>query len=210
MRRALLPPALVLAAACASAPGAAEAQGSPAPAPAPALALAPMAGQNVPVLPVTLLVADAPTDEFLPADRVARLAWADSVVGETLVERGPEVTWVLPEALRRVARRAPGTVTDPDRMGQALLRAEQMDRVPDPLRSHLRGLSAMTDARLILVPAAIRLQPDSTGGVRAELVLVLTDTRNGGIVWRSRPVATGPNAREALRAAVIQILPSLD
>lgn len=192
----------------ACAPAAATAQDQPEP--APALALAPIAGQRVPVLPITLLVADAPADEFLPADRVARLHWADSLVAEVLLSRGPEVTWVLPEELRRTARRAPGTVTDPDRMGQALMRAEGLDRVPDPLRGYLRGLTAMTDARLVFIPAAVRLAPDSTGGVRAEVSLVLADSRNGAVVWRSRPEAVAPTAAAALGAAVVKILPDFD
>lgn len=202
--------ALVLAAllgsACATAPATAQDQ----PEPAQGLALAPMAGQRVPVLPITLLVADAPADEFLPADRVARLHWADSLVAAVLLERGPEVTWVFPEELRRAARRAPGTVTDPDRMGQALMRAEGLDRVPDPLRGYLRGLTAMTDSRLVFIPAAVRLAPDSVSGVRAEVSLVLADSRNGAVVWRSRPEATAATAAAAVRAAIVQILPDFD
>jgi hypothetical protein len=182
----------------------------PEPAPAPALALAPMAGQRVPVLPITLLVAEPSVDEFLPADRVARLRWADSLVAEVLLARGPEVSWVLPEELRRSARRAPGTVTDPDRMGQALMRADGIDRVPDPLRGYLRGLTAMTDSRLVFIPAAVRLAPDSAAGVQAEVSLVLTDSRNGAVMWRSRPVASAPTAAAALTAAIVKILPDFD
>lgn len=208
MNRPIVTLALFAALGSACAPAAATAQDQPDP--APALALAPIAGQRVPVLPITLVVADAPADEFLPADRVARLHWADSLVADVLLSRGPEVTWVLPEELRRTARRAPGTVTDPDRMGQALMRASGLDRVPDPLRGYLRGLTAMTDARLVFIPAAVRLAPDSTGAIRAEASLVLADSRNGAVVWRSHPVATGPTAAAALRAAIVQILPDFD
>jgi hypothetical protein len=75
--------------------------------PQPALAVAPLAGQRVPVLPLTLLTADPGVEATLPADRVARLAWADSIISDVLLERGPEVTWVLPPELRAAARRAP-------------------------------------------------------------------------------------------------------
>lgn len=173
------------------------------------LALAPMAGQRVPVLPITLLVVEAPADEMVPGSHEARLRWADSLVGEVLRERGPEVVWVLPPELRRVARRSPGVVTDPDRMGQALLRA-RLSRVPDPLRAYLRSLSAMTDSRLVLVPAAIKLDADSSGSMRAETILVLTDTRNGAIVYRSEPVGLGKTPAEAIKASIQRILPSFD
>lgn len=176
---------------------------------APALAVQPLAGQKVPVLPVTFLTAAAPIDELLPGGRVAQLAWADSILGEALQMRGPEVAWILPAELRRVARRAPATVTDPDRMGQAMMRSERIDRVPDPLRSYLRGLSAMTDSRLVMIPAAVRFVPDSTGGVRAEVAFVLADTRNGGVAWRSTPSATAATPARALEAVLAHILPDL-
>ncbi len=178
-------------------------------APTPALAVAPLAGQRVPVLPLTLLAADSPIDEQLAGDRVARLAWADSLIGDVLQSRGPEVTWVLPDELRAAARRAPATVTDPDRMGQALMRASNIEVVPDPLRSYLRALTAMTDARFVLIPAAARLAADSTDGVRAELALVLVDSRNGAVLWRSQPVGRGASARAALRAGIALILPDI-
>ena len=174
---------------------------------APALAVAPLAGQPIPVLPLSYLSADPPVDELLPPGREAQLAWADSIIGEMLMRRGPEVDWVLPEALRAVARRAPATVTDPDRMGQAVMRASQVDRTPDPLRSYLRALSAMTNSRTVMIPAAVRFSTDSTGGVRAETVLVVVDTRNGGVMWRSRPVATASTAAAALAATIAHILP---
>lgn len=172
--------------------------------PATALNVTPLAGQPVPVLPSTYLVADSVVG--IPAVRVAALIWADSIIGEVLESRGPEVQWVLPPALRDVARRAPATVTDPDRMGQAILRAPKIDRIPDPLRIYMRSLAAMTNSRIMMVPAALRFT-NAPGGVRVEVDLVLADARSGSVLWRSRPNATGATAAAALAAAVSQILP---
>jgi hypothetical protein len=127
-----------------------------------------------------------------------------------LMERGPEVTWVLPAELRATARRAPATVTNPDRMGHALMRAQGIDVVPDPLRSYLRALTAMTNARMVMIPAAVRFTVDSAGGIRAETVLVLTDSRNGAVLWRSQPTATAATPREAFRATITHILPDFN
>lgn len=179
------------------------------PEPAPGLALAPLAGQRIPVLPLTFLVAEVPADEFLPPDRVARLAWADSLIGEMLLEHGPEVEWVLPPELRRIAARAPNMITDPDRMGQAIMRSPRLDILPDPLRSYLRALSAMSDARLVMIPAAVRFTADS-GGIQAEVVMVMADTRNGRVIWRSHPAVVGDTPAAALRASIAHILPDLD
>jgi hypothetical protein len=180
------------------------------PEPAPALAVAPLAGQRVPVLPFTLITVDTAIEDQLPADRVARMGWADSVLADVLLSRGPEVSWVLPPELRAAARRAPGTVTDPDRMGQALMRSRGIEVVPDPLRSYLRGLTAMTNSRMVMIPAAVRFTVDSVGAVHAETVLVLADSRNGAVVWRSQPTATAATAREALRATIAHILPDFN
>ncbi|HRP09242.1 MAG TPA: hypothetical protein PLL69_12225, partial [Gemmatimonadales bacterium] len=78
------------------------------------------------------------------------------------------------------------------------------------LRSYVRALTAMTNSRLALIPAAIRFRPDSTGAVQAEAALVLADSRNGAVVWRSHPVATGATPAAALRAVIRQILPDFD
>lgn len=174
--------------------------------PAPSLLLGPLAGQAIPVLPITFLLSDSVSPVGLPPDNAARLAWADSIVGTTLQMRGPEVSWVLPAELRRVAKRAPGLVTDPDRMGQAMLRNDGFTRVPDPLRSYLRALSAMTDSRNIFVPAAVRFVPAPTGA-KVEVTLLLVDSRNGSILFRSHPVGNGATAAVALTAAMAHVLP---
>lgn len=178
-------------------------------APAPALLLAPLAGQPIPVLPITYVVADSGVSPQLPAGLQPRLAWADSLVGEALLGRGPEVSWLLPEELRRIARRAPGTVSNPDRMGQALLRSDGLKRIPDPLFSQLRSLAAMSNARQVMVPAAVRFTRVAEG-VRAEVVLVLADARSGALLWRSTPYAIAATPDAALSAAMAKILPDFN
>ena len=187
-----------------------RAQTSPRPAkprPAPALLLAPLAGQPITILPATYVVStgDVPG---LPATRLAQLAWVDSVVGEALQARGPEAKWLLPAEVRRIARRAPGLVTDPDQMGQATMRLEGFKQVPDPLFANLRSLVALTGSRVVMIPAAFRFSP-TADGVRVEATLVLVDARSGLIPWRSVPIATAPTAGAALAATIAWILPDL-
>ncbi|MGH7522973.1 MAG: hypothetical protein ACREK8_01575 [Gemmatimonadales bacterium] len=185
----------------------AQQPGKPAkPQPAPALLLAPLAGQPIAVLPVTFLVTSDPAVAGLPAGHAAQVAWADSIVADGLAARGPEATWTLPDELRRIARRAPGMVVEPDRMGQSVMRYENLRRVPDPLLSNLRSMVAMTSGRYVLIPAALRFTPGA-GGVSVEVVLVLVDARNGSILWRSTPVATAATAGAALAATIAWILP---
>jgi hypothetical protein len=178
---------------------------------APTLPTQGLAGKTVGVLPLTLLVAD-PTLQSEPVyteyrERRSSLRRADSLISEALVGRGPEVHWVLPPELRKMARRAAGFVPDPDDMGQAVLRAPKLVDIPDPLRSSLRSLLAIADARLALVPAAIGFGPEPDGGIRADLTLVIGDARTGKVMWRSLASGRGKTPDEALNAALASVLP---
>lgn len=175
------------------------------------LSTQPLAGQTIAVLPLTLLVTDPSIESDSSyaryRDRRAALLRADSLVGEGIQTRAPEVTWVLPPQLRKVARRSAGFVEDPDQMGQAILRAPQMSKVPDPLRSSLRGLVALVGGRYALVPASVGFGPEPNGEVRADLTLVLADSRSGKILWRSVAYGRGSSPDQALNAAVAAVLP---
>ena len=160
------------------------------------------------MLPLTYVVVDDSIgDAAVHAPRTALLAWADSIVTEELLARAPEVTWIAGPELRRKTRAGAGMLPEPERMGQAALRFENIKRLPDPLFGYLRTLVALADGRLVLVPASVRFTTTEEGGVRAETMFVLADARNGNIIWRSAPVAVGLTAAEALRATVQYILP---
>jgi hypothetical protein len=170
-----------------------------------------LVGQNVALVPLTLVAADPAlqTDSLYAKyqDRRATLLWADSLIGDAFTGRAPEVRWVLPPALRKIARRSPGIVSDPDQMGQAILRAPKLRSVPDPLRASLRNLMALVGGRFAMVPAALGFVRDTTGRVRAELSLVAADTRSGKVVWRSVAVGSGADPDHALQAALVGVLP---
>ena len=170
-----------------------------------------LAGQQVAVVPLTLVATDPAfqSDTLFDRyrDRRVTLSWADSVIGDAFVARAPEVKWVLPPALRKIARRAPGIVDDPDQMGQALLRARKMRDVPDPLRASLRKLTAVVGGRMVMVPASLGFTREADGAVRAELSLVAADTRSGKVVWRSVTLGSGPTPAGALTAALEAVLP---
>jgi hypothetical protein len=175
------------------------------------LATAGLAGQIIAVLPLTLVVADpALANDSIYAgysDRRAALLRADSLVGEGLRSRGPEVNWVLPPQLRKIARRSAGVVNDPDQMGQAILRAPNVEKVPDPLRSSIRSLVALVGGRMALVPASLGFGPEPNGQIRADLSLVLADSRSGKVLWRSLAYGRGASPDQALNAAMAAVLP---
>jgi len=172
------------------------------------LVTSPLAGQSVGVIPLTLVISDEVLGQIPPlTNRPAALAWADSMLAAALEGRGPEVKWVLPPELRKIARRSPTVAPDPDRMGQSLLRTQKLQEVPDPLRSSLRSLMALVGGRMVLVPAALAFLKEPGGEVRAELSLVLADTRTGKVVWRTLAWGTGPTLERALVKALDAVLP---
>ena len=190
-------------------------QHAEAPAPTQPLPTAGLAAQQVSLLPLTLVAAeDTLRWQALLADRRAVLTRADSVIGTLLKTRAPEVTWTLPDELRRAARRAPGIAPDPDQMGTAILRAPAITSVPDPLRSELRTLVALggNGGRYAFVPAALvfRRSPGQTGQVgTAELSVVLVDVRMGRVGFRTVARGDGADPWSALTRAVKSLTPGL-
>lgn len=213
--------AVVLALACG---GRSRPQQPPVPAPTIPLPTAGLAGQPVSLFPLTLVAAeDVLHWDTVVADRRVTLARADSILAELLQARVPEVSWVLPEELRRAARRSAGLAADPDRLGTAVLRNEQLIDVPDPLRAQLRTLAALGGGRFAVMPAALvfrRAQPPAPanapaapatpGGIAtAELSIALVDVRLAKVVWRTVARGDGDDPWTALTRAVKALTPGL-
>ena len=198
----------------------------PTPEPTAPLPTAGIAAQQVSLLPLGLLAAEDSLHWEAPlGERRSALARADSVIGTLLRARAPEVNWVLPDELRRAARRAPGVAPDPDQMGTAILfRAAKLAIVPDPLRTELRTLAALAGSgggRYTLVPAGLvyrratapamdpaRPPPPHARG-SAELTVVMVDVRTGRIGFRTVARGEGEDPWTALTRAVKSLTPGL-
>jgi hypothetical protein len=200
--------------------------GPPTPLPTAPFPAAGLAGQRVSLVPISLVAADEALGwDSLLADRRATLLRADSVIAALLPARTPEVNWVLPDELRRQARRAPGVASDPDQLGTAVLRNEQIREVLDPLRQQLRTLGALGGGRYVVAPAALVFRPagGQAGGradtatarpagrptAVAELSIVLVDIRLGEVNWRTVARGEGADPWTALARAVKALTPGL-
>jgi hypothetical protein len=167
-----------------------------------------LAGQKVVVLPLTiLLVGDSVPDAALLADHNRGLQWADSLIEETFRSRSPDVDWVLPPALRKIAKRTQGMTVDPDHMGQGIMRVPKIDVVPDPLRSSLRTMAAIAGALEAVIPAAASLMHGPGDTVHAELAMVMADVRTGQVLWRTLATGSGRTPNLAFNAALQTVLP---
>jgi hypothetical protein len=203
---------------------------TPVPAPTVPLPTTGIAGQPVGILPLTLVAAEDTLHwKEQIGDRRAALARSDSIIGALLEARAPEVAWVLPEQMRRAAHRASGVAPDPDRMATAILRAESITQVPDPLRSQLRTLAAVAGSggRYVLVPAALvyrrsggqadrrsaaeqpTARPSDRPTATAELSVVLVDVRTGQVGFRTVARGEGDDPWTALERAVKSLTPGL-
>lgn len=170
-----------------------------------------LAGEPVTVYPLTLIVAEPKLRwDSLIRPREEALHHADSLIELFLEERAPEVDWVMPDALRRMARQAPGMLADPDQMGTALLRADGLTKVPDPLRAQMRNLTGVAGNRYALVPASLAyFAADTPGVARAELTMVVAEVRGGTVDWRTVAWGEGEDPWTALWEALTSLVPGL-
>jgi hypothetical protein len=205
-----LSPLLILAViACGGRSSAADQAQTPPPSvPARPLYTSPLAGEKVAVLPITMIIAEPPLSSETPfIDRITALRWADSLLQYALENRAPDVSWVFPEDLRAIAKRAPTVAPDPDKMGQSIMAAPRLDFMPDPLRSYARSLVAIAGGRHVLIPAAATFSRPPSGGVKIEFSIVMADARNGRVIWRTLAVGEGQTVAAAVSEALRVMLP---
>lgn len=208
-RQTLAPLVLLVLLACGGRTSAENAsQPAPPSVPARSLYTSPLAGEKVSVLPLTMILAEPPLNAASPfLDRITALRWADSLLRYALENRAPDVSWVFPEDLRAIARRAPTVAPDPDKMGQSVMAAPRLDFLPDPLRSYSRSLVAIAGGRHLLIPASVSFSTAPTGAIKVELSIVMADARNGRVTWRTLAVGEGATPEAAVEAALQIMLP---
>lgn len=113
-------------------------------------------------------------------------------------------SWIGPSKIAEQAENNPLLDADPVRLPVTGLDRVEVGkgRVPDPLHGQLRGLAALTGARLVLIPTRLTYEAaaDSSSGApeedgedaspripppgRATFHVTLLDTRAGRVLWR--------------------------
>lgn len=171
-----------------------------------------LSGQIVAVTPITFIGADSSLkgDSALALywNRVAGLRHFDSLFGDYLTGVLHETKWVLPADLRQISVRSSGYFPDPDLMGQGAMKNPGIKKkVPEPLQSKLRAISGVTNARVVIIPAAVVFDRDSTGMLLAKVSVVLVDPRLGDIKYRTITTGKGVTADASLRAAFAIMAP---
>ncbi len=189
-------------------------------APAPATPADPFVYVGVSQIPVSGLAGSGallfPVGNIVFGDSLADLAMrrgdlldrATMVLDSVLERDAREVTWHDREAMRRVLRRSPGIASDPTDLPTGFLLAKKVEGIPDPLWSSVRALGALTGARLVVIPVAVRFE-GRTGAVNATYVVAIVDVRVGRLSWRGRVTGSDqPTPEAALLSAAAAAVPS--
>jgi hypothetical protein len=176
------------------------------------LAIPALSGQTVAVLPLTSLMRDSAVAQDSTLGpylvRATGIRRFDSVFGGFLQDNIVDTKWVMPEELRRMSKRSAGYLPDPDFIGQAALWNPRIEKkVPDPVQSRLRSVSAVSGARSILIPVGVQFGRDTTGMLKVQVGMVLVDARVGDIRWRTYSRGVGPTPDAAIRSALMASLP---
>lgn len=157
------------------------------------LAVGELAGTNVLLLTAGMLVVGDSSQPLadIEVQRTRLLAVANAAIDTALRRDGREVAWLGVEEQRRAARRNPTLGIEPEHFATQYLFDPMVDRIPDPLWAQVRSLAAVTSARYVMAPAAVKIS-GTPGALTAAYVMVLADARSGRVLARTRSVGRAP------------------
>ena len=149
-------------------------------------ALANLAAQHVVVLPTYTAHLGKGLAWKVPSAAELRRDM-DSAIVSAFEERGLRKSWIFPDQLQAAYRRNAPYATDPYALAEEPLRSPALaidQRLPEPLASEIRTMVAFhDDARLVLAPVDLELEPAPGGAGRGVLRLVLMDARLSNVRW---------------------------
>jgi hypothetical protein len=148
---------------------------------------APASAQPAVVAPTASLDFGGQKVLILPVQRVEGTGTRDEATGEVvfaLRERDTRTQWVAPDQLRRALRATPGYAVDPGALPDDSFMHFHERSIADPLASVVRRYSALTDARVVIIPRAARWVADAGGTAgRVRMTAAVVDARSGRALW---------------------------
>lgn len=163
----------------------------------------PAVGLGVPLLVLPVQSVSPAPSGMLPGgggSRAEARSRASAELDFAVTESGGTDRWIAPGDIAERAAKNPLLSADPVRLPVTGLEQVEVGkgRVPDPLHGQLRGLLAVTEARLVLIPTRLSYQSarDTADGEedgeegrvpepgRAVLHVTLLDARAGRVLWR--------------------------
>ena len=112
------------------------------------------------------------------------LAGLDDEIAFAMNERGLGRKWTFASEITRIARKNSTVVSDPHGLSADALRGKvKLDEsLGETLRSQIRSILALSDARFVLLPVEVRFESANGTGV-ASLRVVLIDARFAMVKW---------------------------
>lgn len=169
----------------------------------------PVVGHGVPLLVLPVQAVSPTPGGMLPGgtgSAAEARSRASAEIDFAVSESEGTSSWVGPGKITERAEKNPLLKADPVRLPVTGLGQVEVGkgRVPDPLHGQVRGLAAVTEARLVLIPTRLsyRAAPDSTAGSPGEdgdgegegeripppgwavFEVTLLDSRAGRVLWR--------------------------
>lgn len=141
----------------------------------------PLVGYKVMLFPTQrgpVPVADAQKQHF-PLD-AAKL---DAEIAFWLPELARSVNWVMPSTIQRAIDRSPTLGVDMKNLSITSFQRAQVRRIGDPLFGELRGLAAVLDTRIAVIPVAAELIGQTRADARAQIATAVIDTFDGTVLW---------------------------
>ncbi|MBA3891422.1 MAG: hypothetical protein H0X64_12920 [Gemmatimonadaceae bacterium] len=187
MKKSLLAAIALLGALSACGGGRGAPAAPPLPEPLASRPLADMAARPMMVLPTQYLRPDTIGWSQSIGDDRQFLRTVDDEIAFSLGERVGR-QWSFARDVERMARRNATYAPDPYRLGAEVLRPgmrRRADQLAEPLASQLRTLTAMHEARYVLLPVEVRFERAAEGMGRAVLHIALIDTRLNRVAWTS-------------------------
>jgi hypothetical protein len=138
------------------------------------------------------------------------LASVEAELAYWLQQRSPQTRWVLPETIERAVRQSPTLEVRPRDLSVRDFQRARLETIGDPLYGELRRMSALTDARVALLPIGALWVPEQGGGGRIHMAVALIDTFGGDVVWYGIVAGdVGERSDGSVAASVAQALARL-
>jgi hypothetical protein len=107
----------------------------------------------------------------------------DAEIAYWLPELARSVNWVMPNTLQRAVERSPTLGVDIRNLSITSFQRAQVKRIGDPLFGELRGLAAVLETRIAVIPVAAELIGQTRADARGQVATAVIDTFDGTVLW---------------------------
>jgi hypothetical protein len=144
-----------------------------------------MLGRPLLIMPTQYLAVATPAGQYeVSMNNRELLPLVDEEIADAFRKRGVRSSWTFAKEITESTLRQGGLIQDPRELAsESLRRIEVGDTpLPDPVGSQIRDITALQDARYVLIPVEVDVdqRPGHAPGI---LRLILVDSRTARVTW---------------------------